>query len=75
MAPIAAHLWEKGSAELRDPGNPHGQDMLLGGGQAPKAGDIMTMPHLAATFKVMCGTKGGWNGRGVAMETRGGRGT
>ena len=51
MAPIAAHLWERGSAELRDPGNPHGHDMLLNG-QAPKAGDIMTMPQLAATFRV-----------------------
>ena len=51
MAPITAHLWELGSAELRDHGNPHGQDMLLEG-KAPKAGEIIKMPHLATTFKV-----------------------
>ena len=51
MAPIAAHMWEQGSPQLLDPTNPHGRDFLLEG-KAPKAGDIMKMPHLAETFKV-----------------------
>lgn len=65
VAPIAAHLWELGSAVLRDPSNPHGQDMLLSG-QAPRAGDIMTMPQLAATFKVLCAEMERW---GVGGQT------
>ena len=52
VAPIAAYLWEEGAAELRNPSNAHGRDMLLPDGNPPRAGDIMKMPHLAATFKV-----------------------
>jgi len=37
--------------DLKDPRNLHGDDMLLNG-NAPKAGEMMTMPHLAATLKV-----------------------
>lgn len=71
MAPITAHLWEKGSAELRDPSNPHGQDMLLNG-RAPVAGDIITMPHLATTLKVTW--EGGQREGGrEEREERGGR--
>jgi hypothetical protein len=66
VAPIAAHLWEKGSAELCDPTNPHGQDMLLNG-QAPRAGEIMTLPNLAATFKV-CGDREGRGSGEVTSE-------
>ena len=51
VAPIAAHMWEQGSRELLDPSNAHGGDMLLEG-KPPKAGEIMKMPHLAATFRV-----------------------
>ena len=52
MAPITAHLWKAGSGDLLAPANAHGGDMLLGG-RAPRAGDVMKMPHLARTFKVL----------------------
>ena len=56
VAPMAAHMWGRGSGNLTQPGNTHGKDMLLNG-QAPKAGDIMKMPFLAKTFKVTHSTK------------------
>ena len=52
MAPVAAHHWASGAAELQRPDNPHGQDLLMGGGAAPSPGDIIKMPHLAQTFRV-----------------------
>ena len=41
----------------QDPKNKHGGAMLKPDGQAPKAGDIMRMPELAATFREVA-TKG-----------------
>jgi len=37
--------------DLKDSRNLYGDDLLLNG-NAPNAGEIMTMPHLAATLKV-----------------------
>jgi len=53
VAPVAAHLWGRGSWTLTLPGNNHGKDMLLDGTRAPKAGEIMKLPLLAKTFKVL----------------------
>ena len=41
-----------GSGWLTDPSNKHGKDMLLNG-KAPRHGQIMKMPKLALTFKVI----------------------
>ena len=46
-----AHGWESGSYLLKEPTNKYGGAMLKPDGQAPKAGDIMRMPELAATFR------------------------
>lgn len=51
VAPVAAFLWNKGSADLLRPGNSHGVDLLLNG-KPPRAGEIIKMPHLAKTFRV-----------------------
>ncbi len=51
VAPVTAHFWSNGSPDLLKPSNRHGGDMLLNG-HAPKAGEIMRMPHLANTFRV-----------------------
>ena len=49
--PVAAHFWQKCCSCLKDSANKHGSDMLLNG-QPPRAGDVMVMPLLAATFEV-----------------------
>lgn len=49
--PVAAYFWDKCGSCLQVPTNKHGCDMLLNG-HPPKAGDVMVMPHLAATFEV-----------------------
>ena len=49
--PVAAYHWKEGIASLINPANKHGSDMLLNG-EAPRAGDVMKMPHLTATFEV-----------------------
>ena len=51
MAPVTSLLWERGSRDLEDEPNTHGRDLLLGG-RAPRAGEVMKMPHLAETFRV-----------------------
>ena len=53
VAPVTAQLWERGSQALQAPSNTHGRDLLLGG-RAPRAGEIMRMPHLASTLRVSC---------------------
>lgn len=50
--PIAAHHWQLGESLLTDPKNRYGGQMLLNG-RAPKAGEIMKMPDLARTFRVL----------------------
>lgn len=47
----AAHFWEAGSDKLRASENPHGADMLMADGSAPREGDVMEMPMLAQTFR------------------------
>ena len=51
VAPISAYHWEWGAADLLNPKNRHGKDLLLNN-RAPRAGEIMRMPTLAKTFKV-----------------------
>eukprot|EP00050_Salpingoeca_kvevrii_P007741 m.298276 g.298276 ORF g.298276 m.298276 type:complete len:591 (+) comp13822_c0_seq1:47-1819(+) len=48
---VAAEHWARGTPKLKKDGNPHGGDMLMDDGEAPHAGDVMRMPHLAATFR------------------------
>lgn len=62
---IAAHFWQAGSDLLRGPDNPHGGDLLMPDGQAPRAGDVMVMPHLARTFRLLAdhGKAGFYTGR------------
>ena len=48
VAPLTSIYWDRESSDLD---NKHGGDMLLEG-RAPKAGEIMRMPHLANTFRV-----------------------
>lgn len=50
---ICAHWWADGSHLLKTPQNPHGKDMLMPDGEAPKAGEIMKMPLLAKTFRAV----------------------
>ena len=47
---VAAHYWAAGASRLLD--NEHGKDMLLNG-RAPTAGEVMVLPHLANTFKLL----------------------
>eukprot|EP00729_Bicosta_minor_P008015 gene8015-1693_t len=63
--PMAAHGWESGSYLLKEPTNKYGGAMLKPDGQAPKAGDIMRMPELAATFREVAakGKDGFYKGR------------
>lgn len=49
---IAAEGWAADSACLMDTKNKHGKDMLLNG-TCPRTGDVMKMPFLAKTFKVL----------------------
>lgn len=49
--PLAAYFWNNCCSCLKNPANKHGSDMLLNG-QPPRAGDVMMMPLLAATFEV-----------------------
>lgn len=51
VAPVTAFHWEWGAADLLDPKNRYGKDMLLSN-RAPRAGEIMKMPVLANTLKV-----------------------
>lgn len=62
--PVAAYHWDQGCSCLKDPENRHGSDLLLNG-QAPRAGDVMTMPLLASTFEELCskGKDGFYKGR------------
>ena len=53
---MAAYHWDQGCSCLKDPENRHGSDLLLNG-QAPRAGDVMTMPLLASTFEVSLALK------------------
>lgn len=50
---VAAHSWAAGKGLLTTPENPHGVDMLMPSGETPRAGDVMKMPHLANTFKLL----------------------
>lgn len=52
VAPLTALHWERGTSDLQ---TTHGGDLLLGG-RAPRAGDLMKMPHLASTFRVSANT-------------------
>ena len=55
VAPISAYHWEWGAADLMNPKNLYGKDMLLNN-RAPRTGEIMRMPILAKTFKVSTNT-------------------
>jgi gamma-glutamyltranspeptidase/glutathione hydrolase len=48
---LAAHGWKNGTGCLLQPGNTHGKDMLKPDGTAPKEGEVMRLPLLAATFR------------------------
>jgi gamma-glutamyltranspeptidase/glutathione hydrolase len=49
---IAAHFWERRAHLLTDLArNPHGGDMLLPEGRAPRETEIIALPHLASTFR------------------------
>eukprot|EP00041_Stephanoeca_diplocostata_P012880 m.217381 g.217381 ORF g.217381 m.217381 type:complete len:557 (+) comp19125_c0_seq1:156-1826(+) len=48
---IAAQGWKNGAHLLTADNNPHGKDMLLPDGHAPKEGQVMKLPKLAATFR------------------------
>eukprot|EP00048_Salpingoeca_helianthica_P017474 m.237394 g.237394 ORF g.237394 m.237394 type:complete len:553 (-) comp21101_c0_seq1:32-1690(-) len=62
--PTAAHFWAAGAGLLQKPNNPGGSALLLSG-RAPRAGDIMRNPDLAATFKLLArdGRDGFYTGR------------
>jgi gamma-glutamyltranspeptidase/glutathione hydrolase len=61
VAPLTSLYWDRGSCDLA---SKHGGDMLLEG-RAPKAGEIMRMPHLANTFRSLAeyGKAGFYTGR------------
>eukprot|EP00047_Mylnosiga_fluctuans_P005422 m.240392 g.240392 ORF g.240392 m.240392 type:complete len:540 (-) comp13660_c0_seq1:152-1771(-) len=52
VQPIAAHFWARGAHKLQDNANKFGAELLLDG-QAPRAGEIMRNPTLAATLRAL----------------------
>jgi len=51
-----AHFWELAVDKLRD-ASPNGHELLVNGNRAPKAGELMKMPFLGNTFRLL-GAKG-----------------
>ncbi|XP_001630088.2 glutathione hydrolase-like YwrD proenzyme isoform X1 [Nematostella vectensis] len=49
---LTAHLWNANSHTLTRPENRHGSEMLLDG-RPPREGDVMRLPNLAKTFKLL----------------------
>lgn len=50
VAPLTAAAWKAGEMQLKR--GPHGNELLLNG-RAPRAGDVIKLPHLANTFKLL----------------------
>jgi hypothetical protein len=50
---VAAAGWAGGAFLLTAENNVHGKDLLLPSGRPPRAGDIMKMPKLANTFRLL----------------------
>jgi gamma-glutamyltranspeptidase/glutathione hydrolase len=61
VSPIIAHLWENGEAQLRN--GPNAKELLLNN-RAPEVGEIIKLPTLAKTMKliVQFGKKGFYEG-------------
>lgn len=60
---IVSHAWQRQEGQIRD-ASPSGGDMLLDG-KAPLPGEVMSMPHLAQTFRDLAakGKDGFYKGR------------
>lgn len=78
LHPVAAHFWQRSAHLLQSADNPHGADLLLDG-RAPRAGEVMRNPALAATFRALAasGKNGFYNGAVAeaiveAVQLRGG---
>jgi gamma-glutamyltranspeptidase/glutathione hydrolase len=65
VSPVISLQWTRGQTQILKPGNPHGRDLLYEGSRSPRAGEIMYMPHLANTFKVLAteGKRGFYQGQ------------
>ena len=50
---VAAAGWAGGAHLLTAEPNPHGRDLLMPSGRAPAVGDVMKMPKLANTFRLL----------------------
>eukprot|EP00164_Ancoracysta_twista_P001700 GFYU01002228.1.p1 GENE.GFYU01002228.1~~GFYU01002228.1.p1 ORF type:complete len:543 (-),score=145.90 GFYU01002228.1:137-1765(-) len=63
VSDITAEDWDEGIYKLVT--GPHSAEMLLEGGRAPKAGEIMKLPNLAKTFREVAekGRDGFYKGR------------
>ena len=63
---VAAHHWAAGAEkQLKVEGNAYSKCFLLPDGSAPRAGDVIAMPELANTFKLLAqeGKKGFYEGK------------
>lgn len=62
VAPISAYAWQRSEALLQ---RTQGGQQLLKNGKAPRAGELMKMPNLAATFRELAehGKAGFYEGR------------
>jgi gamma-glutamyltranspeptidase/glutathione hydrolase len=52
VSSVTAHVWSQGITPFFAHKKNPDKDDFLTNGQAPCAGDVMKMPHLAETFKV-----------------------